>query len=61
MPQACSDSTTVLSLIYTETILRVKNLQCVVDPSAVGSRKVASWQLSRGEVNSYAAPVRNFC
>ena len=61
MPQACSNSTTALSLKYTVPMLRAKNLRYAVIRLAVGSRKAANWQLSLGEVNGYAAFACIFC
>ena len=61
MPQACSKSTTALSLKFTVPMLRAKNLPYVVVRLAVGSRKAANWQLSLGEVNGYAAFACIFC
>ena len=54
MPQACSKSTTALSLKFTVPMLRAKILPYVVVRLAVELRKAANWQLSLGEVKGYA-------
>ena len=61
MLQACSKSTTALSLKFTVPMLRAKNLPYVVIRLAVGLRKAANWQLLLGEVNGYAAFACIFC